>query len=471
MKKTLRPLFVTGLLSVIILFGTLVSYTNKNLEPKELATVENEQNFTDLKSRNESVLVKALMLNKWLSISDIHQSSYKQIRNTLVLNIINKTMVSKKELLKLSDIEISYVALAYRFMLESDLKSAESLKSMSTNDLNKTLIQLNIEQTSYTILTLQDFSIEKNLRIAYDWWLPKNNASLITEFKIIDNHQNDNITCFQVKDNHQRNTEVLRIVKVNEADFKYLGVYHSMVSKNHFELYLAGSNDLKNWKRINILGDRSHQGDIKKWGKGYIIANEEDLREGTNNIKITFYESYEKLCANQPKFSKSIKRTFSNFAEGTPDIREIIGDNPEDSYLLLGFHYYNNGDVDYQAMGILKDFKSWKAWTDDITNKNIIGMGFKGNIGGRYAFKNNNKEFILQEAQIKKADFSTWRILIGDGAFYTTLNLKTPNGSISFANPSILEIEKGNYIISSFLPSEGNKRGENGQLIYSNKIE
>ena len=83
----------------------------------------------------------------------------------------------------------------------------------------------------------------------------------------------------------------------------------------------------------------------------------------------------------------------------------------------------------------------------------------------------NNKEFILQEAQIKKADFSTWRILIGDGAFYTTLNLKTPNGSISFANPSILEIEKGNYIISSFLPSEGNKRGENGQLIYSNKIE
>ena len=96
-------------------------------------------------------------------------------------------------------------------------------------------------------------------------------------------------------------------------------------------------------------------------------------------------------------------------------------------------------------------------------------MGFKGNIGGRYSFKNLGQTYVLQEAQIKKNDFSTWRLLIGTDAHYTKLNIKTPKGSKSFANPSITKIENGVFVISAFLPTEGNKKQENGQLLYTFK--
>jgi hypothetical protein len=244
-----------------------------------------------------------------------------------------------------------------------------------------------------------------------------------------------------------------------------------MVSKNHFEMYLAGSNDLKKWIRITNLGNRSHQGDIKKWGTGYVIINEEDKVEGANNIRVRYYASYNKLCINAPEYSTGLARQFSKYAEGTPDIREIKGDSPENSHLLIGFHYFNKGDVDYQAIGILKNFTNWKAWKDDISNKNIIEMGFKGNIGARSSFKSFDKTFVLQEAQLEKHDFSKWRLLIGDGAFYTQLNLKTPKGATSFANPGVTEIGEEEFVITTFLPSEGNRRQEKGQLLYVSEIK
>ena len=449
-----------------MLFFVVKTFFNNKKEHLLLKSdAKNEALHISINNKGESLLVKTLLLNNWLSIPEIYKSSYKTLRQTFISEITNRTAIPKKGLIQLSDKQLSSIALTYRFLLESEIKTLQELKLMSIQHLKQTVVQVNNEQTNHTVSALENFSMSENLRVAYQWWLPQKNASLITEINKIGA---DKIH-FKVKDNHNSNTDVLRIVKANEAPYKYLGVYHNMVSKNGFTLYLAGSNDLKSWTRITSLGNRSHQGDIKKWGNGYLITNEEDKKEGSNNIKVRFYKSYKDLCANQPKHSISLSKTFSHYAEGTPDIREIIGKNPEDSHVLLGFHYYNNGDVDYQAIGILKDFKHWKAWKDDITTTNIINMGFKGNIGGRYSFTVSNKTYILQEAQSKKNDFSTWKLLLGDGAFYANLNLQTPKGSKSFANPSITKIKNETFIISAFLPTEGNKRGENGQLLYTFK--
>ncbi|MDN3492732.1 hypothetical protein [Winogradskyella bathintestinalis] len=460
MKK--KYLFILLILFSIVSVGFTYNHYKQN---HALLKVESNEGIEDInvKNRNKAVLVKTLLHNNWLSVPEIYRSSYKSLRHILISKIADRTKISENELIKVSDEELSSTALAYRFILESDLRTRQEIQLFLHTDLKQTVVTLNAEKTDYSLSTLKSFSTYKNLQLANQWWLPKKNMALISKMNSVDTDNG----YFQVKDDLRRTTEVLRIVKADEADYKYLGVYHSMVSKNHFMLYLAGSNDLKSWTRITNLGNRSHQGDIKKWGNGYLLVNEEDKEEGSNNIQVRFYESYQKLILNQSEKDISLSKSFSRFAEGTPDIREIIGGTPEESHLLIGFHYYNKGDVDYQAIGILKDFKDWKAWKDELTNKNIIAMGFKGNIGGRYSFNNLGQSFLLQEAQIKKNDFSTWKLLIGDGAFYTELDLKTPNKSTSFANPSITSIEDGKLVISTFLPSEGNSHRENGQLIYT----
>tara|TARA_R110001592_G_scaffold69514_1_gene213371 strand:- start:15892 stop:17307 length:1416 start_codon:yes stop_codon:yes gene_type:complete len=466
MKKKRQNLVLIGFVFILSAFGTALDSFNQ--EPMLFkAYTENDFAETNLKNQNESVLVKTLMLNNWLSISEIHKGSYKVFLNSLVSEIVKRTAIPKNKLLKLSDEELSSIALMYRFLLESKIKSTGALKAMSQQDLLQMLININKEKTTENNSEFEFLSMDENLRIAYQWWLPLKNASLISQINEIgvNNHH------FQVKDNHGNATEVLRIVKADEADYKYLGVYHSMVSKNHFELYLAGSNDLKSWMRITNLGNRSHQGDIKKWGTGYILVNEEDKVEGSNNIRVRYYESYNKLCINAPEYSTKLVRQFSKYAEGTPDIREIKGDSPKNSHLLIGFHYFNKGVVDYQAIGVLKNFTNWKAWKDDISNKNIIAMGFKGNIGARSSFRSFEETFVLQEAQLEKQDFSKWRLLIGDGAFYTPLNLKTPKGATSFANPGVTEIGEEEFVFTTFLPSEGNRRQEKGQLLYVSKIK
>jgi hypothetical protein len=231
-------------------------------------------------------------------------------------------------------------------------------------------------------------------------------------------------------------------------------------------LHLAGSNDLKTWHYITDLGDRSHQGDIKKWGNGYLIANEQDPVAGSNNIRIRFFSSYATLITNTATNDLSIPRTFSTSAEGTPDIRTIIGDEPSTSHIVIGFHYYDNGVRDQNAIGILYHFTSWRAWEDVISNYNIQLMGYAGNIGGRSGFTSQGN-YVIQEAQKISNDWSSWRLLLGDGAFYYTLNPVTPKGSTSYANPGIALIGSDKFALTSFMPTEGNQSGERGELLYT----
>lgn len=259
--------------------------------------------------------------------------------------------------------------------------------------------------------------------------------------------------------------DVLRIVRADEA-YTYLGVYHALASGDTFKLYLAGSNDLKNWTFITGLGNRAHQGDIKKWGSGYIVANEQDTIPGSNNIQVRYYSSYANLIVNKPSYDKSISRSFAPTAEGTPDIRMIEGDNPMNSCILIGFHFYENTIHDQQAFGILHNFSDWKAWIDVVSNYNIQDMGYHGNIGGRSGFSHLGN-YVLQEAQVTSGDWSSWRLLFGNGAFYYTLRPASPLGSTSYANPGIALIEPEKFAVTSFLPSQGNQNGEIGELLYT----
>ncbi|MDD3079930.1 MAG: hypothetical protein PHH37_12625 [Paludibacter sp.] len=413
-------------------------------------------------TENENILAKTFLYTAWLSVPDIMSKPYSDLRNTLITQVKNRCKDSLSSLQALSDDDLAWSALMCKFLRDAGRDSVD-LSNLTLDDYRNTVITLNNQNTDRSISTLQSYSNARNLNIAYQWWFEQNE---FIQFKI---DQLNSITAsnafFDMKDNQSTGMDVLRIVEADEASYKYLGVYHSQISSNHFVLRLAGSNDLKVWHYITNLGDRSHQGDIKKWGDGYLVANEQDPVEGSNNIRIRFFSSYANLITNNAANDMSVPHTFSSTAEGTPDIRTIVGDDPVTSHIVIGFHYYDNGVHDQNAIGILYHFTNWRAWKDVISNYNIQLMGYNGNIGGRSSFYSNGN-YVLQEAQITSNDWSSWRFLFGDGAFYYTLNPVTPKGSTSFANPGIAPIGSDKFVVTAFMPTEGNQSGERGDLLY-----
>lgn len=413
---------------------------------------------------NENILAKTFLYTEWLSVSSLYSDSYSDIRNTMIVALNSRVNQTVSSLQAMDDDDLAWGALMYNFLLKSGTKTSTQLSSMSLDDLRNTIISLNQTKTSNSVSTLQGYGNDQNLNIAYKWWLYSNTTTKNMIDKL--NAISSSTYSFDLKDSQSRTMEVLRTVKADET-YTYLGVYHVMVSSNYYKLYLAGSNDLVTWTYLTQLGDRAHQGHIVKWNSGYLVANEQDVVEGYNNVQIRYYSSYSNLINNSPSYSKSISRSFSSSAEGTPDIRAISGSTPSSSYIVIGFHYYDtsNTGVDQQAIGILKDFSTWRAWTDDISNYNTKTMGCAGNIGARAGFTYNGN-YVLQEAQLIKSDWSSWRLLFGDGAFYYQLSPVTPKGSVSFANPGIAPLGSNSFAVTTYLPTEGNQTGEMGQLLY-----
>jgi hypothetical protein len=420
-------------------------------------------NLRATESQSEDILAHVFLYTGWLAIPDIMSRPYSDLRNTLIDCMDNRCNNSLTSIQGLGDEDLSWAALMYYFLKEKMDYTTTQLLNMSIEDYRNTIISHNSQHAPYTISQLQSFSNAKNLNIAYQWWFGSD-SDFIEKFNALNNISGSNPQ-FDKKDSRGVNMNVMRITLANDTTYKYLSVYHYQVGSNHFELALAGSNDLANWTFINILGDRSHQGDIKKWGDGYLLVNEQDPVEGSNNIRVRYYGNYLSLAANNASYDYSITRNFSTLAEGTPDIRAIEGNTPSNSQIVIGFHYYKNGVKDQLATGILYHFTNWRAWKNEISNYNISELGYAGNIGGRSAFTHHSN-FVLQEAQQTADDWSSWRLLLGDGAFYSTLTPSTPKGSGSFANPGIADIGSGSFAVSAFLPTEGNQDGEKGELLY-----
>lgn len=447
-----------NILCFVFLISSFISSCSK-----ESMVTDTDISHTATLVKNENILAKTLLYTEWSTVPAIMSMPYADLRNTLISNLKSKCNNPIPSLQALKDYDLAWSSLMYKFLIDSGTKTESELSAMSLDDYRNTIISLNAGKTSYSVTILQGYANNKNLNIAYSWWFYQNGS---TKLKI---DKFNNITgsnpSFDKRDNRNVNMDVLRVVKADEA-YTYLGVYHSMVSDGQFKLYLAGSNDLKSWTFIKELGDRAHQGEIKKWGTGYLVANEQDPTQGSNNVQIRYYSSYANLIANNPSNNKSISRSFSGLAEGTPDIRKVEGSNPSSSHILIGYHYYDNGIRDQQAIGILYNFTDWRAWKDEISNYNIQQMGYNGNIGGRSGFTHAGN-YVLQEAQITSGDWSSWRLLFGDGAFYYTLNPATPLVSMSFANPGIAMTDPNKFAVTSFLPSQGNNGGEKGELFYT----
>jgi hypothetical protein len=423
---------------------------------------------TELK-KNKDLLISIILNTNWIDYNTIIEMSNDELKKLLIKELIKRTNESVYKLNNKTKLELASFCLAYTFLKTASIKSESELKEMSFIDIRNSIIIENAKNLYQDISTLQTFTTKKLVQLGYSWYLPKKFNSLIS-FDIVENSSSSLCSKFQLKDNLKRRMDVLKIVKTNEIlnnSFVYLAVYHVEISKNNFNLQLAGSNDLFEWKFITEIDQDAHQGDIVKWDNGYLIAYEEDKIKGSNNIALKYYTNYENLISNNSAYEKHLNTSIHSFGvEGTPDIRGFTGKNPTNGSVLIGFHYHN-GSIDKLAMGILQNGNYWTAWKNSLAEINLRDMNIMGNIGSRKSFNYRGESLTLQEARFIKNDWSTWKIMLGLNGYYSEVKISTPKKSTSFANPSIIEIENNKYAISLFVPSEGNHyRENNGSVIF-----
>ncbi len=438
-------------------------------------TVATSAQCNILQNVDISTLAKVLLHTKWNNIIEVgNLNTLNDYRNRLISILQTKCNNSIQNLQSLSNADLAWGSLMYKFLLDAGIRNVTQLLSMSLNDYRNTIIVNNQSRTGFSLQQLQSFDNKRNLNEAHKWWFDSNpnTKNIISKLNTPTGSM-----LFNRKNTNSENMDVLKIVKADEPNFKYLALYHRNEGtysngKIIYNLYLAGSEDLISWTRLTRIASNAHQGDIKKWGNGYIIAFEQDINGSDNKVVVKHFSSFYNMYILNTNATKTIDRSFSCFAEGTPDIKTIVGTSPRNSSIEIGFHYFDNGFTDKVAFGILTNFNTWKPFTDEISNYNIQQLGFMGNIGGRKSF-NYQGDYVLQEAQIVKDRFETWRLLFGNGAFYSQLNIKTPanlltpGSSVSFANPGITQIGTNSFVVTSFMFTEGNVQQERGQLLYT----
>lgn len=283
---------------------------------------------------------------------------------------------------------------------------------------------------------------------------------------LIDSVENADVYQYDTKDNLNNSMDAAQIISNPNGGF--MSVYHHYINGQP-RVFIATSSDFLTWTIVDTLAFNASQPTMAIASDGgYIVAWEQ---EPSNHIRIVYYNSLANLFSGTATNSYDVTRTLSTCAEGTPNIYSASS-----TFIDLGFHYYDNCNVDKQARGTLTNFTTWNASVVPSFDNALLFWGVQGNIGDREQFVYDNYEFALIEGQYIMNDFGSFRTFIYD---YQTgnaeeLEIITHNGSTAFANPTITFMEINNrqaMVVTLFMPSEGAANGEAGELTYYRYLE
>lgn len=136
-----------------------------------------------------------------------------------------------------------------------------------------------------------------------------------------------------------QNCRVDTIKIIDNPEGGYLGVYHSFVNEN-FQVRLATSTDLLNWKFIRTIENSSSQPTIAQAPNGaYIVAFEKHL-SNERCLKFHYYLNLQSLLTGVGWSEHSAELTLGKNTrlEGTPNIYNVTINNSE-MLVCVGFHY------------------------------------------------------------------------------------------------------------------------------------
>lgn len=283
-----------------------------------------------------------------------------------------------------------------------------------------------------------------------------------------------------VRDNEGTSLDGLKVIQNPKGG--YLGVYHSL-QQGVFTVKLARSANLLTWVRVaNLDIDASQPTLAATPAGGFVLADEKDsgctgAGPGGTCLGFRHYPNVPALLAGAADRSFQAPRTLSKCAEGTPNIYSMrTRRSIRHSTIKIGFHYFRDCQVDRQAGGVLRDFSSWSALVDRRANALLEASRPAGNIGDRDYARVPGGRFSINEIQLRRNDFTSWRVFLYDriAGRAQQLQMKTHGSSTAFANPTftVLRSPSGRpaLVVTLFLPFQSAARGEAGELIYYREL-
>jgi len=230
-----------------------------------------------------------------------------------------------------------------------------------------------------------------------------------------------------------------------------------------WEVHLATSSDLLTWTwRVRLAKGGSQPTIRPATDGGYVVAWEQ---EPPNHLKFAWYPTWDDLLNGTPGKTFEPPMTLSTCAEGTPSLYAASS-----TALDVGFHFYDNCEVDRQARGTT-DWTSWNASPQPILEGMVRAHDVRGGVGDRDGFTFEGHAFTMLEGQAVLGDWTTFRVYLADNeaGLAERLDMRTDAGSTAFTNPTVAQIEFGGrpaIVVSMFVPMEGARGNEVGGLIY-----
>lgn len=275
---------------------------------------------------------------------------------------------------------------------------------------------------------------------------------------------------YAARDDRGRTLDCLKIFELGPGD--YLGIYHAM-EKGVFRLHAAHSTNLLDWQHRVELDAHASQGALwREKSGGFYLAYEHDVPKAVN-IRLRHYANLASLWSGRFAREVDLPRTLAPTAEGTPSFDRVEeGSSPDQARVDLRIHYYREMKVDRAARGTLTGFTNWHATVEPAVDTALEARGVRGNIGDRDHIEFQGRSWLIQEGQLVRDDWASWRIYLLDpsASLCRELPIRTHRGSTSFANPSVTRLRDPQgrriYAVTLFLPTQGNARGEIGSLIY-----
>jgi hypothetical protein len=224
---------------------------------------------------------------------------------------------------------------------------------------------------------------------------------------------------FGLNDDQGNGMGCLKVIQ--DSDGKgYLAVY----GYGNAQIGVATSADLINWHyRADVDSQATQPYITALTDGGYLVADEYNngapLPGGGGHVRLVYFASRAAILAGNQGHSITLPRTLSPCNEGTPNIYSVqLQPDILHSTIAVGHHYHRGCDVDRQATGVLKNFKTWTTAPQDTVNNAVIaaadavGATLGGNIGARDYFWYQGHRYNLIEGQYTKGDFSTWNVYL-----------------------------------------------------------
>ena len=267
---------------------------------------------------------------------------------------------------------------------------------------------------------------------------------------------------YGLQDDRGHEMDGLKILSVSEAG-GFVGLYHSY-RNDVFDVDLATSTDLMNWTWRAHLASHASMPTIRPaLDGGYVVAWEEDPEP--NHLVFAYYPDWADLLGARPAKTFEAPNDLSPCAEGTPNLYAASSTHVE-----VGFHFFDDCEVDRQARGET-DWTSWIAAPRRDLEAAVRRQGVSGGVGDRDVLQFMGAELTLVEGMKTRDDWRTWRVFLyeGEPGMARQLEFRTDAGSVAFTNPTIdiIEIDgQSAVLVTLFVPMEGAKGGEAGELIY-----